>query len=71
VFFTPTFFLPQRRRRLFIIGVRIDTADMELNSGAQSVVDMAMDVYMPRMKLGSGCPVDEPQLATRAMFFVS
>jgi site-specific DNA-cytosine methylase len=54
IFFAPDYFLAQTRKRLFIIGVHIEQADAALTSCAQSVVDLAMDVYMPVTKLETG-----------------
>ena len=53
------YFLPQRRVRLFIVGVNIARAEIELNTAADSVCDMAVDTYFPAMKLETG------DLATR------
>jgi site-specific DNA-cytosine methylase len=54
IFYAPDFFLAQTRKRLFIVGVHVEQADADLTTCAQSVVDMAMDVYMPCMKLETG-----------------
>ena len=50
------YFLPQRRKRFYIIGVNIKRAETELKSTAQETADRAWDVYVPLMQLESAAP---------------
>lgn len=45
------FGLPQRRTRLFILGVNIRRANAELRNTADQVLASALTVYLPNLKL--------------------
>lgn len=47
------FGLPQRRIRLFILGVNIQRARSELQNSAGQVLSTALTVYLPQLKLAA------------------
>ena len=48
------FGLPQRRVRLFILGVHIERAQAELMSSPENILNELVTIYLPAMKLS--CP---------------
>lgn len=62
------FGLPQRRVRLFIVGIHRERAELELNNTPDEILDSIIKQYLPMFRMS--CPDVEPLLRVKPVLDV-